>query len=72
MLLPSLRVIYSLMDRQRLGVNELAGYLVSVPHYADFNRPYLQLDRTTLANLIVGDMERSGAVRRRVGFFISA
>ena len=64
--------VFSLMDRRRLGVDELGGYLESVPLYADFNRLYLQLDRTALADLIVGDLERSGAIRRRDGFFTAA
>lgn len=64
--------VFSLMDRRRLGVDGLGGYLESVPLYADFNRLYLQLDRTALADLIVGDLERSGAIRRRDGFFTAA
>jgi glyoxylase-like metal-dependent hydrolase (beta-lactamase superfamily II) len=64
--------VFSLMDRRRLGVDELGGYLESVPLYADFNRLYLQLDRTGFADLIVGDLERSGAIRRRDGFFTAA
>jgi hypothetical protein len=64
--------VFSLMDRRHLSVDELGGYLESVPLYADFNRLYLQLDRAALADLIVGDLERSGAVRRREGFFIAA
>jgi glyoxylase-like metal-dependent hydrolase (beta-lactamase superfamily II) len=64
--------VFSLMDRRHLSVDELGGYLESVPLYADFNRLYLQLDRTALADLIVGDPERSGAVRRRDGFFTAA
>jgi len=64
--------VFSLMDRRRLGVDELGDYLESVPLYADFNRQYLHVDRTTLADLIVGDLERSGAVRRLDGFLIAA
>jgi len=63
--------VFSLMDRRRLAVDELDGYLESVPLYADFNRQYLQLDRTALADLIVGDLERSGAVHRLDGFLIA-
>ena len=64
--------VFSLMDRRRLGVDELDDYLGSVPLYADFNRQYLHLDRTALADLIVGDLERSGAVRRLDGFLTAA
>ena len=64
--------VFSLMDRRRLAVDELDNYLESVPLYADFNRQYLRLDRAALAELSVGDQERSGAVRRPDGFLIAA
>jgi glyoxylase-like metal-dependent hydrolase (beta-lactamase superfamily II) len=64
--------VFSLMDRRRLAVAELDAYLASVPLYADFNRHYLHVDRAALADLIVGDLERGGAVRRKDGFLIAA
>ena len=64
--------VFARMDRRRLAVNELDTYLDSVPLYADFNRQYLKLDRAALANLIVGDLERNGAVRRLDGFLFVA
>ena len=64
--------VFSLMDRRCLAVKELDDYLESVPLYADFNRLYLNLDRTALADLIVGDLERSGAVRRLEGILFAA
>lgn len=64
--------VFSLMDRRRLAVDELDHYLESVPLYADFNRQYLQMDRSALADLIVGGLERSGAVRTLDGFLIAA
>jgi glyoxylase-like metal-dependent hydrolase (beta-lactamase superfamily II) len=64
--------VFSLMDHRRLAVNGIGDYLDSVPLYADVNRRFLQLDRTALADLIVGGLERSGALRRLVGFLIPA
>ena len=64
--------VFSLMDRRRMAVEDLAGYLESVPLYADFNRQYLHLDQAALADLIVGDLERNGSVRRIDGFLITA
>lgn len=60
--------VFSLMDRRRLAVDELGGYLESVPLYTDFNRRYLRLDPAALADLIVGELERAGAVRRMGGY----
>jgi glyoxylase-like metal-dependent hydrolase (beta-lactamase superfamily II) len=64
--------VFALMDRRRLAVAELDGYLEAVPLYADFNRRYLQLDRTAFAELIVGDLERSGALVRCDGYLMVA
>jgi len=64
--------MFSLIDRRRLAVGELDAYLASVPLYADFNQQYLQLDTVALADLIVGDLERNGAVRRQDGFLLPA
>jgi len=64
--------VFSLMDRRRLALDQIDGYLASVPLYADFNQRYFRLDRRALAELIVGDLERSGAVRRLDGFLVAA
>jgi len=64
--------VFSLMDHCRLAADRIDLYLESVPLYADFNRQYLQLDGAGLANLIVGDLERSGVVRRLDGFLVAA
>jgi hypothetical protein len=64
--------VFSLMDHRRLAADRIDHYLDSVPLYADFNRQYLQLDRAALAHLIVGDLERSGAVRLVDGFLVAA
>jgi hypothetical protein len=64
--------VFSLIDRRRMAVGELDAYLASVPLYAQFNQQYLQLDNLALADLIVGDLERNGAVRRQDGFLFAA
>src|SRR5258706_4029781 len=50
--------VFSLMRRRRLAVDELSDYLGTVPLYRDFNRQYLNLGPTALAELIVGDLDR--------------
>jgi glyoxylase-like metal-dependent hydrolase (beta-lactamase superfamily II) len=64
--------VFSLMDRRRMPVSELVAYLESVPLYRDFNRQFFQMDGAALAQLVVGSLERSGAVRRQDGFLIPA
>ena len=63
--------VFSLMDRRRLAVSELDAYLESVPLYGDFNRRFLNLSNASLADLIVGDLLRSGAVCVQDGFLMA-
>jgi len=64
--------VFSLIDHRRMAAAGLDAYLASVPLYAEFNRQYLQLDSIALTELIVGDLERTGAVRRQDGFLFAA
>jgi glyoxylase-like metal-dependent hydrolase (beta-lactamase superfamily II) len=64
--------VFSLMDHGRLAADRLDDYIGSVPLYLDFNRQYLRLDHKALVELIVGDLERNGVVRRLDGFLVAA
>lgn len=64
--------VFSLMDRGRLPRAQLPDYLASVPLYADFNARYLKLSDAALAELIVGELERAGAVTHDNGFLVPA
>ena len=64
--------VFSLLDRQRLLLGQIPEYLATVPLYGDFNARYFQLDDAVLAELIVGDLERAGAVTRSNGYLIAA
>ncbi|HEX4986267.1 MAG TPA: MBL fold metallo-hydrolase [Burkholderiales bacterium] len=64
--------VFSLLDRRGLAEKDLDAYFDSVPLYEDFNRRFLGLDRASLVDLVVGDLERRGAVRRHDGFLAAA
>ena len=64
--------VFSLLDRQRLPLGRIPEYLATVPLYADFNARYFQLSDVALADLIVGELERAGAVRKVNGYLIAA
>jgi glyoxylase-like metal-dependent hydrolase (beta-lactamase superfamily II) len=64
--------VFSLLDRQRLPLDRIPEYLATVPLYADFNARYFQLNATALAEMIVGELERAGAVKRSNGYLIAA
>jgi glyoxylase-like metal-dependent hydrolase (beta-lactamase superfamily II) len=64
--------VFSLLDRQRMPVSRIPEYLATVSLYADFNARYFQLNDAALAELIVGELERAGAVKRSNGYLIAA
>ena len=64
--------VFSLLDRQRLPLGRIPEYLATVPLYADFNARYFQLSDVALADLIVGELERAGAVKKSNGYLIAA
>ncbi len=64
--------VFSLLDRRRLPLSHIPDYLATVPLYADFNVRYFQLSYAALAELIVGELERAGAVKRSNGYLIAA
>lgn len=64
--------VFSLMDHRRLPAAGVPAYLASVPLYRDFNSRYFQLEYAGLARLIVGELERSGAVKMSDGWLSAA
>ena len=63
--------VFSLLDRQRLPLGRIPEYLATVPLYADFNARYFQLSEVALAELIIGELERAGAVKKSNGNLIA-
>jgi glyoxylase-like metal-dependent hydrolase (beta-lactamase superfamily II) len=64
--------VFSLLDRQRLPLKRIPEYLATVPLYADFNARYFRLNDAALAELIVGELGRAGAVKKSNGYLIAA
>jgi glyoxylase-like metal-dependent hydrolase (beta-lactamase superfamily II) len=64
--------VFSLLDRQRLPLGRIPEYLATVPLYTDFDARYFQLGNVALADLIVGELERAGAVKKVNGYLIAA
>ena len=46
---------------------DLPEYLAQVPFYREFNERYFQLPPAELAERLVAELERAGAVRREAG-----
>jgi glyoxylase-like metal-dependent hydrolase (beta-lactamase superfamily II) len=63
---------FTLLDRHRLDLAQLPGLLDNVPFYREYNARYFQLSGAQLAELLVKELERSGAARRENGWLVPA
>jgi len=61
---------FALLDKQRMPLAELPDYLDRVGVYRDFNERFFHLPAAALADLLVGELERVGAVRRAGGWLL--
>jgi glyoxylase-like metal-dependent hydrolase (beta-lactamase superfamily II) len=63
---------FTLLDRHRLELAQLPGMFDNVEFYREYNARYFRLTAAGLADLLVGELERSGAVRREDGWLLPA
>jgi len=65
----ALRVLlmFMLLDRERMALASLPEYVGHVEVYREFNALFFGLAPAVLAERLVGDLERAGAVRRESG-----
>jgi glyoxylase-like metal-dependent hydrolase (beta-lactamase superfamily II) len=61
---------FCLLDRQRMPQAELPAYVERVGMFRDFNRQFFRLPPAAFAEWLVGDLERTGAVRREDGWLL--
>jgi glyoxylase-like metal-dependent hydrolase (beta-lactamase superfamily II) len=54
---------FSLLERGRVPLAQIAGWLQGVPMYREYNERYLQLPAEELARWLVGELHKAGAVR---------
>ena len=59
---------FALLDKQRMELVGLPAYVDSIGIYRDFNARYFRLAPAALAELLVGELERAGAIRRDGGW----
>ena len=65
-------LMFTLLDRQRIALADLPRYLQAVPVYRQFNALFFRRTATELAEMLTGELERSGAARRAGGDLIPA
>jgi glyoxylase-like metal-dependent hydrolase (beta-lactamase superfamily II) len=59
---------FTLLDRGRLPLSTLATYLDGVPIYREYNALYFGMSPQALADLLVSDLARAGAMHASGGF----
>jgi glyoxylase-like metal-dependent hydrolase (beta-lactamase superfamily II) len=61
-------LVFALLDKQRMPLADLPAYLDRVAVYRDFNALFFRLKPAALADLLVRELERAGALRRENGW----
>jgi glyoxylase-like metal-dependent hydrolase (beta-lactamase superfamily II) len=63
---------FHLLDRERLPLAELPSYVERIEIYRDFNTLFFRLPPDRLAEMLVSELEKAGAVRRSDGLIVPA
>ena len=64
--------IFCLLDRQHMPRADVPAQLARVGLYRDFNARFFRLPPAKLADLLIGELERIGAVRENDGILFPA
>ena len=65
-------LVFSLLDRERMPLASLPTYVERVGVYREFNARFFRLSPGALAEKLVAELERAGAVRRADGWLSPA
>ena len=65
-------LVFALLDQERLPLASMPDYVARIGIHRDFNARFFDLPPATLAEQLVADLERSGAVRRESGYLMPA
>jgi hypothetical protein len=61
---------FALLDRRRLALADMPSYLERIGIYRDFNALFFKRPAAELAELLIGELERSGAVKREGSWLV--
>jgi glyoxylase-like metal-dependent hydrolase (beta-lactamase superfamily II) len=62
---------FTLLEKRSMPLAELPAYLASVPILAELNSRYLRMTHAALAEWLVKELERAGAVERKEGLLLA-
>ena len=63
---------FTLLDVRRMSLTELPEHFTDIGVYRDLNAAVFRMPPADMAAMIVGDLERAGAIRREGGFLVTA
>ncbi len=63
---------FALLDQRRLPLAEMPAYVERVEIYRQFNQHFFRLAPEALAEMLIAELERAGAVRREAGWLLAA
>jgi glyoxylase-like metal-dependent hydrolase (beta-lactamase superfamily II) len=63
-------LMFSLLDRQRMPLDEMPAYVERVGIYRDFNALFFHLPPAKLAALLIGELEKAGAAKCVDGWLV--
>jgi glyoxylase-like metal-dependent hydrolase (beta-lactamase superfamily II) len=63
---------FTLLDVRRMSLTELPEHFADVGIYRDLNAAVFRMPPADMAAMIVGELERAGAIRRDGGFLVTA
>jgi len=63
-------LVFALLDRERMPLADMPAYVERVEMFRDFNARFFDLAPATLAEELVGELERAGAVRCEDGWLL--
>jgi glyoxylase-like metal-dependent hydrolase (beta-lactamase superfamily II) len=65
-------LVFALLDQERLSLASMPDYVDRIGIYRDFNARFFRLEPAALAEQLIVDLERVGAVRREGGYLMPA
>jgi glyoxylase-like metal-dependent hydrolase (beta-lactamase superfamily II) len=63
---------FALLDRRRMALAEVPAWVGRVGLFRDFNARFFRMEPVDLAAMLVGELEKAGAVRIEDGFVVAA
>jgi glyoxylase-like metal-dependent hydrolase (beta-lactamase superfamily II) len=65
-------LMFTLLDRRRMALAELPGYVERIGLYREFNEIFFRMPPPRFADFLIGELERSGGAKRTGGWLTPA